>query len=295
MLMGWDGIEEFVAVATAKSFVKAAAALDVSSSHVSRAVSALEQRIQAQLLFRTTRTVTLTDRGRVFFEQCRRLIAERDEALAMVSENAEPVGELKVTCPTAMGERFIAPLVLRYCEKYPKISASLEMTNRLVDLVAEGFDLAIRTGHLESSSLVGTSVGTRRFVTCASADYLQRAGQPATPDDLDRHQCVVGTASTWLFRDAGGVRSFRARGRWRCNGGDSVVEATLAGLGLCHLPEFYVRRHVKAGTLVPVLEVYRRDDEPVWAVYPRQRHPLPKVRFLIDHLRANLPTALIAD
>ncbi|MGY3581751.1 DNA-binding transcriptional LysR family regulator [Bradyrhizobium sp. USDA 4341] len=293
-MAGWDGIDEFEAVATTGSFARAAAALGVSSSYMSRAIAQLEHRIQAQLFIRTTRTVTLTDRGRVFLDHCHRLIAERDEALALVSKNSDPVGDLRLTCPNIMGERFIVPITLAFCEQYPKVSIGIEVTNRVVDLVAEGFDLGVRTGLLENSRLIGTRIGSRRFVTCAAPAYLERAGRPRNLQELETHHCVIGIASAWHFRISAGDHSFRPKGRWRCNSGDAVVDAALAGLGICHLPEFYVRHHIRAGRLETILQPFCRDDEPIWAVYPQQRHPLPKVRILIDHLRQKLGPAMLA-
>lgn len=288
----WDGIEEFVAVAQAGSFAAGAQALGVSTSHVSRAVARLEDRIQAQVFFRTTRKVTLTDTGRVLVEQCRRIIRERDEAFAMVSRRDEPQGELRVTCSTALGERFLAPILRRFAQENPRLSVTIDLTNRLVDLVAEGYDLAIRTGHLADSRLVGTRIASRRLYLCASPAYLDRAGRPREVAELALHDCLIGTSTTWHFRLDGQDHLFRPKGRWRCNSGEAVVDAALAGMGLCQLPEFYVLRHVAAGRLETVLDGFRAADEPIWAVYPQQRHLPPKVRDLVRRLRAELGPAL---
>ena len=168
MRTNWDGIEEFVAVATCMGFKPAAQMLNVSTSHVSRAVTRLENAIGAPLLYRTTRKVSLTDTGRTVLSQCEGLIRARDELFAVVGGNTEPQGELKITCSTSLGERYISPIVRQFCQDYPKVEITLDLSNRLVDLIAEGFDLAIRTGQLEDSRLVSSRVATRQFLVCAA-------------------------------------------------------------------------------------------------------------------------------
>lgn len=288
----WDGFDEVVAVADTGTFVGAAKRLGTSTSHVSRAVARLEQSLGAQFFHRTTRAVSLTDTGRTLVDQFRRLIAERDEAIAMLDLQGEPQGQLRITCPTALGERFIAPIVRGYVQQYPKLAVDLDLTNRVVDLVPEGFDLAIRTGTLPDSRLIRTQVATRGIVTCAAPDYLAKRGMPQLVDDLEQHECLLATADVWRFRVDGEPRTLRPRGRWRCNNGEAVVEATLAGMGLCQLPAFYVNRAITEGRLTEVLQAHRPDDDPIWAVYPQRRHLLPKVQRLIDLLRLDLPVAL---
>jgi DNA-binding transcriptional LysR family regulator len=288
----WDGIDEFVAVATTGSFAAAAEHLGASTSQMSRAVARLESKLQTQLFFRTTRKVTLTDTGRVLVERCRQVIQQRDEALDLVSGGDEPQGELRLTCSTALGARFVAPIVGRMTQRFPKLSINLELSNRVVDLVTEGFDLAIRTGHLPDSRLIATRVASRRLYLCASPDYLEKAGRPKTVDDLTQHECLIGTATTWHFNVGGQERPFRPIGRWRCNSGEAVIEAALAGLGICQLPEFYVLPFIAGGQMEVLLDHVRPQGEPIWAVYPQRRHLLPKVRYMVEQLRAELPPAL---
>lgn len=288
----WDGIEEFVAVETAGSFAGGARALGFSTSHVSRAIARLENRIQAQLFFRTTRKITLTDTGRALIDQFRRIIQERDDALGAIAGGGEARGELRITCSTALGERFVAPIVRRFAAESPELRVNIELTNRLVDLVAEGYDLAIRTGHLTDSRLIGTRIASRRLYLCASPAYLDLHGGPRSISELPQHRCLIGTASTWHFRMNGSDHIFRPKGRWRCNSGAVVIDAALAGMGLCQLPEFYVLPHIKTGRLATVLDELRPDDEPIWAVYPQRRHLLPKVRKLVERLRAELGPVL---
>lgn len=288
----WDGIDEFVAVATAGSFANAAARLGASTSQVSRAIARLETRLDAQLFYRTTRKVALTDTGRALVEQFSELIRQRDEALDLITDAGEPQGELRITCSTALGSRFVAPIVARMAKQFPRLSVNLELSNRIVDLVAEGFDLAIRTGNLADSGLIATRIASRRLYLCASPDYLKLAGRPQTIEDLANFECLRGTASTWHFQMDGVSRTVRPNGRWRCNSGDAVLEAALLGLGICQLPEFYVLPQIANGALEPLLEAFRPRDEPIWAVYPQRRHLLPKVQHLISILRVELGAAL---
>lgn len=290
----WDGIDEVVAVADTGTFVAGAKRLGTSTSHVSRAVARLEQSLGAQLFHRTTRAVSMTDTGRMLVDQFRRLIAERDEAIAMLDLQGEPQGQLRITCPTALGERFVAPIVRAYVQDYPKLSVDLDMSNRVVELVSEGYDLAIRTGTLPDSRLIRTQIATRGIVTCAAPSYLAERGTPQTVDDLLGHECIPATSDVWRYRVDGEQRTIRPRGRWRCSNGAAVFDAAVAGMGLCQLPAFYVNRAIAAGQLVPVLDEFRPEDDPIWAVYPQRRHLLPKVQRLIEKLRRELPTALLA-
>lgn len=295
MIAGWEGIDEFVTVAEAGSFTAGAAVFGASVTHMSRVIGRLETRVQAQLFHRTTRSVRLTDTGRVFLDHCQRIVMERDEAIAMISESGEPQGELRLTCSTALGERFVAPIVRRYCEAHPKIQVTIELSNRLVDLVAEGFDLAIRTGTLADSRLIGTRIAARTLFTCAAPRYLDGAGRPRHVTDLAGHQCLTGSGTNWHFKVGGREHVFRPKGRWRCNSGAAVAEAAIAGMGLCQLPEFYILPHLATGDLELVLDQFRPDDEPIWAVYPQRRHMLPKIRRLVSLLAEELPSALRSE
>ncbi|WP_336961674.1 LysR substrate-binding domain-containing protein [Sphingobium aquiterrae] len=291
-MSSWDGIDEFVAVASAGSFRGGAAALGMSTTHMSRAIAALEARVQAQLFNRTTRTVRLTDTGRVFLDHCRRIVMERDEAIGLINERGEPQGDLRVTCSTAMGERFIAPLVRIFAERHPRLNVTIDLTNRLVDLVTEGHDLAVRTGQLADSRLIGTRIASRTLYTCAAPAYLDRHGRPRRIADLGDHECLIGTAATWHFKVDGRDETYRPKGRWRCNSGAAIVDAAMAGMGVCQLPEFYVLPLIAQGRLEQLLPDCSSDDEPIWAVYPQRRHLLPKITELVELLRCELPMAL---
>lgn len=291
----WAGIEEFAAVVTTGSFTAGGRMLGLSVTHMSRSIAQLEARLQARLLDRTTRSVRLTDTGRTFLDHCQRLITERDEAIALVSEAGEPQGELRITCSTAMGERFVAPISRRFLALYPKVRVSIELTNRLIDLFAEGYDIAVRTGQLADPRLIGTQIAMRQSLTCAAPAYLEAHGRPGRIDDLDAHDCLVGTGTTWHFQAGGRERIYRPQGNWRCNSGGAVVDAALAGLGICQLPEFYVLDHIASGRLELLLDAHRPPAEPIWAVYPQRRHLSPKIVRFVDLLKAELPPRLGAE
>lgn len=289
----WDGIEEVVAVADAGSFAGAARALSSSTSHVSRAVAALEERLQNPLFYRTTRIVNLTDLGRNLVEQFRRIIQDRDEALAWASGEGEPEGEIRISCSTSLGERFIAPIVRQYAQRYPRITIIMDLSNRLVDLAAEGYDLAIRTGQRNDPRLGGVRLASRKLILTASLDYVRAKGEPRSIEELDRFDCLIGSNPSWYFRQDGVERSYRPSGRWRCNSGLAVLDAVLADMGICQLPEFYLHGHLGV-ELVELLPDLRAPDEPIWAVYPQRRHLAPKVRQLIITLEEQIKIALSA-
>ncbi|AYJ84964.1 LysR family transcriptional regulator (plasmid) [Sphingomonas paeninsulae] len=292
MKQRWDGIDEFVAVAMSGSFAGGAKHLSASTSQISRAVARLESHLNTPLFYRTTRSVSLTDTGRVLFERCREVVDQRNEVLDSVIGGVVPQGELRVTCSTAIGARFVAPIIAQMSLEYPKLSINLELSNRIIDLVGEGYDLAIRTGNLSDSRLIATRIASRRLYLCAAPQYLSRVRAPASVADLAGHNCLIGNAATWYF-DAGGVeQTFRPKGRWNSNSGEAVLQAALAGLGICQLPEFYVLPFIADGRLEVLLDKFWPDDEPIWAVYPQRKHLLPKVREMIKRLQRELGPAI---
>ncbi len=285
----WEGLDEFVAVAECGSFMRAAEQLRVSSSHVSRQVARLEERLQARLLYRTTRRVSLTEAGHTFLARCQRLVEERDEAFHAISDlHAAPTGLLRMTAAVAYGERFIVPLVNDFMAQHPQLRVEIELSNRTLDLVQEGYDLAIRLGRLSESRLVATRIAPRAMYLCAAPSYLERYGRPHTLSELARHNCLVGTGDTWMLQVDGREQPFKPAGNWRCNSGQAVLNAALRGFGLCQLPDYYVQEPLRRGELISLLEDNQPPNTAVWAVYPQRRYPLPKVRLLIQSLKDGL-------
>lgn len=292
MIGAWDGIEEFVMVAQAGSFTAAARSFGASVTHMSRAVGRLEARLGSQLFHRTTRSLGLTEAGRIFYETGSRLISEREDAIAAVAPQGSPRGSLRITCSYTLGERFIGPVLREYAAEHPELAIVCDLDNDVVDLIRDGYDIAIRTGHLEDSRLVATRVASRAMVTAASPDYLGRKGTPQRIADLKDHECLVGSSALWHFQRG---ETFRPEGRWRCNSGAMVREAALGGMGICQLPAFYTAADIAAGLLEEVLAPECPDDEPIWAVYPRLKHLSPKVSLLVALLRKRLPSLLTGD
>lgn len=285
----WEGLDEFVAVAECGSFYRAAERLRVSSSHVSRQIARLEERLHARLLYRTTRRVSLTEAGQTFFAHCQRLIEEREAAFNALGElQSAPTGLLRMTAAVTYGERFIVPLVNAFMAQHPQLRVEIELTNRNLDLVQEGFDLAIRLGRLSDSSLIASRIAPRAMYLCAAPAYLERYGRPHTLSELARHNCLIGTSDTWMFQLDGREHPFRPSGNWRCNSGEAVLDAALRGFGLCQLPDYYVQEPLRRGALVSLLEGNQPPNTAVWAVYPQRRYPLPKVRLLIEALKEGL-------
>ncbi len=288
----WNGIDEFTAVAEQASFSAAAKRLSLSTSAVSREIARLEDRLQTRLLHRTTRRVELTDAGRDFLARCRRLIDERDEALAAVQpDDQAPRGLLRMTCSVSYGERFIAPAINAFARQNPELRIELDLDNRLRDLVGDGYDLAVRFGHLTDSRLMARRLASRRLILCASPDYLARRGAPRDLSEIASHDGLIGSSEQWRFTEAGREVSLRPTGRWRCNSGAAVLDAALQGLGLCQLPDFYVAEALASGALTSLLDDQRPPDEGVWAVHPHPRHVPPKVRAMIDWLHDSLASA----
>ncbi|MEH6588073.1 MAG: LysR family transcriptional regulator [Halioglobus sp.] len=281
----WESIEAFERVVRLGSFTRAAEDLGVSRSHVSRQINALENRLDAQLLLRTTRKVSTTDVGQAFYMQCRQVLDNIDEAeRAVLDLQANPRGILRVTVAGAFGEDFIAPAALDFMAEHRDLIVELNFSNRLIDLISEGYDVAIRAGTLKDSSLIARRISTRKLLTCASPEYLKRNGSPSSIHSLTNHNCLLGTLDTWRFRENGRNQDLRVSGNWRSNNGRSLLRAARAGLGLVQLPSFYLDQDIIDEALLPVLEDYNPTDTGVWAVYPHNRHLSAKVRLFVNFL-----------
>ena len=289
----WDGIEEFLAVATHSTFSRAAQSMHVSRTHMSRSIAQLEDRLRVRLIHRTTRAVKLTAAGEVFLEHCRQLVADRDAALAEIGESSDPCGDLYVTCSIELGERFVAPIALAVARQFPELRIHLDLSNRLVDLISEGFDVAIRCGNLASSSLlVATRISEHSMFTCATPEYFSSHPSLDAVTDLDHHDCLVGSSQHWHFSRNGEAYLYRPQPRWQCNNGEAILAAALQGMGICQLSDIHVRDYLNSGKLIPVLEKFSPPNDPIWAVYPGRRHIAPKTRHFLEALKMELPHGL---
>lgn len=285
-----DTMRVFVAVAEARGFAAAARLLRLSPPAVTRAVVALEQRIGARLLHRTTRTVRLTEAGERFFADCRRLLAEIDEAEASAGgAYAQPQGQLAVTASAMFGRMYVAPLLLGYLGQYPQVTARALFVDRIVNLVDEGVDVAVRIARLPDSSLTAVQVGVVRRVLVASPAYLAARGVPASPAELAAHDAIgftpnAGTPAPWAFRGAdGSSREIAApRVRLEANAGEVGIQAAIAGHGLTRALSYQVAPHVRAGELQIVLAAHEPPPIPIHIVYPEGRRAAAKVRAFVD-------------
>ena len=285
----FDNLQAFVRVAETGSFSEAARRLGLSKSMVSRQVSALEADLGVRLLHRTTRSLSPTEAGRAYLERCQRILADLDEANLLVSRlQTVPRGSLRVTAPLSFGIGHLAVALPGFLERYPEIELDMNMTDRHVDLVDEGWDVAVRIGRLADSSLIARRLAPIRRVVCAAPAYLDRCGVPRVPADLAGHDCLSHSAvNPWEWRFTapdGQMLPVEIRGRFHADNGDVLRVMALAGQGLAFLPTFFVGDDIRAGRLVPVLEDFVPLDVALHAVYPHNRHLSPKVRAFVDYL-----------
>ncbi|WP_026037200.1 LysR family transcriptional regulator [Psychrobacter sp. PAMC 21119] len=287
--MKWDGISEFVYVAEYESFTKAAKKIGISTAQVSRQVSALEQRLNIKLLYRTTRKVSLTEEGNVFYQHCRGVLDGLDAAEQAVTHlQSKPQGMIKLTAPVTYGERQLIPLVNDFMVQYDDIEVTALLSNQQLDLVEDSYDLAIRIGKLRDSTMMAKKLSSRTNFVCASPSYIEKYGIPHSLTELGQHNCLLGTLDYWHFKESGKEKNIRVAGRVRYNSGYSLVDAAIKGLGIVQLPDYYVQKHLESGELVSLLDNFREPEEGIWAVYPHNRHLSPKIRLLLDYLAAHL-------
>lgn len=290
-------ITAFVTVVEAGSFVRAAERMAGSTSTLSRQVAELEQHLGVRLLNRTTRRLSLTEGGRAFFERAVQLLSDLAEAEALASSSAAaPRGTLRLTCSHAMAVQRIAPAVAAFVARFPEVRFEVSVSDRIVDLVEEGFDLAIRIGQAGSDQLVARRLGTMRLLACAAPAYLNTRGRPRTPADLARHAVVtyMYSPSPRILRfidRKGGQHEVRVSGPLHSNSGDLAIAAAVSGLGVIFEPDFMVQPALDAGLLVRVLSAYESAPGDIWAVYPSRRHLSAKVRLFVDHIAQQFAAA----
>jgi len=300
--MRWDGVSEFVYVAEYESFTRAAKELGISTAQVSRQVSAIEKRLKIKLLHRTTRKVSLTEEGRVFYQHCRGVLDGLDAAEQAVNNlQSKPQGKIKLTAPVTYGEQQLLPLVNDFMVQYSDIKVTAFLSNQTIDLIDGGYDLAIRIGKLSDSTMMAKKLSHRTNFVCAAPAYLDKYGTPHSLNDLSQHNCLLGTRDYWHFIDTdqidadpqtnnsvGKERNLRVSGNIQYNSGHSLVDAALKGLGIVQLPDYYVQKYLASGELISLLDNYREPEESIWAIYPYNRHLSPRIRLLVDYLAERL-------
>jgi DNA-binding transcriptional LysR family regulator len=286
----WLAMEGFVRIVESGSFVGAAERLGLSTSSLSRLVADLEHHLGARLLNRTTRRLSLTESGQSYYERCVTLLADLAEAEAVAGQAAaEPRGTIRLTCSYSMAEQRIAPAIAAFGEEHAQVKFELIVSDRIVDLVEEGFDLAIRVGQVGSDRLVARRLGSMKLVPCAAPAYLERRGVPLAPADLASFNALTYAYSSaprlWRFTDRQNqVQEVRVSGSLHANSGDALRSAAIRGLGVINEPDFLLREALDRGDLVRILPDYESGGGDIWAVYPSRRHLSLKVRLFVDHI-----------
>jgi DNA-binding transcriptional LysR family regulator len=282
-------MQSFVAVVDAGSFVGAADALDTSKAAVSRHVADLEQRLGVRLLNRTTRKLSLTDDGQTFYHQCTEIISALDDAESeLSSRSAEASGMVRISAPVTFGILHLAPLWGVFLNKHPKVTLDVSLSDRTVDLVEDGFDLAIRVSRAPQPNLIVRKLATTRMVLCATPKYLKKHGTPKRPQDLAEHDVISYsywyTRDEWEFNGPDGPISVKTHPRLHANSGDTCRAAALQHQGIIFQPSFLVYDDLRSGELKEILPTYRSDDLGIYAIYSSRRQLPLKLRHLIDFL-----------
>ncbi|KGM29812.1 LysR family transcriptional regulator [Photorhabdus luminescens] len=283
-------IAAFVAAVRAGSYTQAAGSLGLTRSAIGKSIVRLETRLGVRLLNRTTRQLGLTDEGRIMFERCRQILEDLEEVdNTMAMRRVNPTGTLKLTAPISLGKRHILSLLETFLKRWPDLRADIAFTDRYVDLIEEGFDIAIRIGKPKDDSRILTrTIATQWMITCASPDYLARRGVPETPQALHEHDTIFFLSAdkrrTWRFETAEGTYVFDGPGRLNIDSAETMLESALAGFGIIHLPSYVVGRDLNNGKLVPLLENYHVEPEPIRIIYPSKKHLSPRIRGFIDLL-----------
>jgi DNA-binding transcriptional LysR family regulator len=283
-------IAVFVRVVERGSFTVAAADLELSRAAVSKYVSRLEERLGARLMQRTTRRLSLTEAGAALFEASRGAIERIEEAEAAIARfQSAPRGRLRVSAPMSFGILHLGPTLAAFAREHPQVTLDLAFDDRYVNLVEEGFDVALRIGRLADSSLVARKLAATRLVVCAAPSYLAEHGEPEVPEDLAAHNCLLytylATANVWRFTAPDGREiPVAVSGNLRANNGIVEAEAAVAGMGILMTPTFYVGPLIRQGKLKQILGGYRGPEIGIHAVYPQREHVPPKVRAFVDFL-----------
>jgi DNA-binding transcriptional LysR family regulator len=282
-------MQAFAAVVDAGSFVGASGALAMSKAAVSRQIAELETRLGVRLLHRTTRRLSLTQEGEVFYARCRELLGSLAEAEAEVTaRSGQAMGVLKVSAPVSFGLLHLAGLWAPFMAAHPNLALEVMLSDRMVDLVEEGFDVAVRVARLASSSLVSRKLSSTRMILCATPRYLKAHGKPKHPRELTQHQVLAytlfATGESWGFDGPEGPVSVKVAPRLHSNSGDTCRAAALGHQGIILQPAFLIGDDLRSGRLVEVLPQYRSLQLGIYALYPTRKHVLPKVRLLVDYL-----------
>nr|WP_315473109.1 LysR family transcriptional regulator [uncultured Undibacterium sp.] len=285
-------ISTFAEVATRGSLSAAARAEGVAPAMIGRRLDALEERLDVKLLQRTTRKIALTIEGAAFLEDCQRILAELEEAETSVSErSAKASGQLTISAPGGFGRQHVAPLIPNFLAEHKEVKLTLNLNDRVVDLIGEGVDVAIRIAALTDSNLIGVKLADNKRVVVASPDYIKRHGRPVTLDDLHHHNCLTfssdGSQRGWTFRDNGKNILRKVEGNMVCNDGAVLHDWALSGKGLAWRSMWEVGTEIEAGKFVTVLDEFNAPGNDIYAIFAQRRHLPLRIRAFVDFLRAS--------
>ncbi|MBB2753882.1 UNVERIFIED_ORG: DNA-binding transcriptional LysR family regulator [Rhizobium aethiopicum] len=281
-----------VYAAEQQSYVGAARVAGVSPSAIGKAVARLESRLGVRLFNRTTRSISLTEEGALLYERYKRIIDDMEDAEATILRSRErPRGRLRVSVPHIVGHHLLMPILPIFAERFPEIELDIDFEDRVIDLIAEGLDVVVRSGELADARLIARYLGEQHFVVCGSPDYCKRHDRPATPDDLARHTCIhfkypsSGRIAPWAFHQP--YERLLLPKNLTFNNTDAGLRAAQDGLGLAHLPVYVAEPHIRAGTLIPVLTAFMAPFGSLSLVWPSNRQLSPKVRAFVDFVVEN--------
>ncbi|WP_116475467.1 LysR family transcriptional regulator [Zobellella maritima] len=286
-----DDLILFAQVIELGSFSKAAEANDLTNSVVSKRIARLEEELGSTLIHRSTRRLTLSDAGRVLYQRARLVAQSAQEAFDAVTGYSQALeGHIRISVPTISGELLLAAAVAEFCDLHPAISIDMSLENRFVDLVGEGYDLVIRTGHLDDSNLIARHILDSRWTICAAPAYISRRGKPLVPEDLLKHNCLIYSyqesgARDWLFSRQDEIYPLRVAGNFSTDNAAALRKAAIAGYGLAYVPRCLVYPDLQAGRLVELLPKQVGKVLGIYAVYPYSRQPPRKIKLLIEHIR----------
>ncbi|WP_201540815.1 LysR family transcriptional regulator [Psychrobacter sp. 1044] len=289
-----DDMILFVQVVEEGSFSRVAEKLSLTNSVVSKRIARLEENLNTQLLYRTTRKLSLTDAGRALYNKAKIAKSAFQEAENAVTGYGEDMkGHIRITMPVVSANFIFSESIAEFCKQHPEVSVELQITNRLVDLIEEGFDLALRTAVLEDSSLIARRLIDSQWIICATPSYLKQHGAPQNPEQLQNHECLVykfdNTAnSTWPLYIDGKEQLISVNGRFHSNHLSAIKQAALSDLGIAFLPQVLIYEEIQKNTLTQILQCFTSKKLGLYAVYPKARQPDQKLKLLVAHLRDSL-------
>ncbi|WP_372830459.1 LysR family transcriptional regulator [Psychrobacter maritimus] len=289
-----DDMILFVQVVEEGSFSRVAEKLSLTNSVVSKRIARLEENLNTQLLYRTTRKLSLTDAGRTLYDKAKiAKSAFQDAENAVTGYGEDMKGHIRITMPVVSANFIFSKSIAEFCKQHPEVSVELQITNRLVDLIEEGFDLALRTAVLEDSSLIARRLIDSQWIICATPAYLKQHGTPQTPEQLQNHECLVykfdNTAnSTWPLYIDGKEQLISVHGRFHSNHLSAIKQAALSDLGIAFLPQVLIYEEIQKNTLTQILQCFTSKKLGLYAVYPKARQPDQKLKLLVAHLRDSL-------